>query len=72
MLYKGNEVEHAREPLASGSQIQLMLFYVAQDSKWADACKFDARPSLGAPASTKCPEKKAQIHRLLKEHSSAD
>lgn len=47
-VYHGDKLEHWREPYKGKKQIQMFLFYVADESK-----KFDSRPMLGASTDTK-------------------
>jgi len=52
LLYKGEDLEHWREPFAGKTCAQVFLHYTAMKNK---SLKFDGRPSLGLP---KCfPEK---------------
>ncbi|MEM7602372.1 MAG: hypothetical protein AAF357_13265 [Verrucomicrobiota bacterium] len=53
VVYKGCEVEHWREPLPRGEQIQVFLHYVDKAGIWGDVCRFDTRPSLGFPAGSR-------------------
>lgn len=53
VIYKGCEVEHWREPLPGGEQLQVFLHYVDRDGPWGEVCRFDTRPALGFPADSK-------------------
>ena len=53
LIYKGCDVEHWREPLPKGEQLQVFLHYVDKEGVWGDVCRFDTRPGLGFPNESK-------------------
>ena len=56
VIYRGCEVEHWREafnaPMGAW-QTQVFLHYVDKNGPYGDFCKFDSRPALGLPHTTK-------------------
>ena len=56
VIYRGCEVEHWREafnaPMGAW-QTQVFLQYVDKNGPYGDFCKFDSRPALGLPHTTK-------------------
>jgi hypothetical protein len=56
LLYRGIELPHWREPYTGESMAQVFLHYVDQNGPFADE-KFDRRPSLAMPFSSRAPEK---------------
>ncbi|MEM7031692.1 MAG: hypothetical protein AAF629_19210 [Chloroflexota bacterium] len=53
VIYKGCEVEHWREAFEGKQQGQVFLHYVDQDQPYSKYLKFDGRPNLGLPTSTR-------------------
>ena len=56
LIYKGCEVEHWREAFNAPEgawQTQVFLHYVDKNGPYGDFCKFDSRPALGLPHTTK-------------------
>jgi hypothetical protein len=55
VVYRGRDVKHWREPFAASNdsyQVQAFLHYVDINGPYADR-KFDRRPAIGCPISTK-------------------
>ena len=60
VIYRGCEVEHWREAFNAPEgawQTQVFLHYVDKNGPYGDFCKFDSRPALGLPHTTKDMEK---------------
>jgi len=56
LLYRGIELPHWREAYAGESLTQVFLHYVDRDGPFVDE-KFDRRPALAMPASSRAPAK---------------
>lgn len=52
LVYRGAEVKHWREAFQGLHQVQVFLHYVMRNGQFADE-KFDRRPMLGAPFSSR-------------------
>ena len=50
LVYKGNELEHWREPFEGKQCGQVFLHYTDVNTKDAEKNKFDTRPHLGLPS----------------------
>lgn len=66
IIYKGCEVEHWREAFEGTQHGQVFLHYVDQNESYADWLKFDTRPTLGLPNTSRDP-KKLHFARLVKK-----
>ncbi len=66
-VFKGREKAHWREALLGNSHCQLILNWVDQRSEWAQYCKYDGRPWLGAPAQAKFPALEQAYLKKLKQ-----
>ncbi len=56
LIYRGNELEHWREPFEGEECIQVFLHYNNAASKGSDKNLFDGRPHLGLPGEFKRPK----------------
>ncbi len=63
VVYRGCDVLHWREPFDGEWQVQAFLHYVRKNGPFAVA-RFDCRPSLGAPLSSRDPERQQRVRAL--------
>lgn len=71
VIYRGCDVEHWREPMnfEQGSyQVQAFLHYVDANGPFARLCKFDGRPALGLPETTRDKILLKRARDLVPEH----
>ena len=64
VLYRGCEVTHWREAFVGSCQAQVFLHYVDQSQPYAEPLRFDTRPGLGLPASTRDRKKEFFAERV--------
>lgn len=56
IIYRGCEIEHWRDPFKVGDgsyHVQVFLHYVNAEGPYANICKYDGRPELGLPHTSK-------------------
>ena len=77
VIYRGCEVEHWREAFDAPEgawQTQVFLHYVNKNGPYGEFCKFDSRPALGLPHTTKDKEKvraASEADAKLKHHQDS-
>jgi hypothetical protein len=63
VVYRGCDVLHWREPFDGEWQVQAFLHYVRKHGPFAVA-RFDCRPALGTPLSSRDPERLQRVRAL--------
>jgi hypothetical protein len=63
VIYRGCDVVHWREPFEGEWQVQAFLHYVRKNGPFAVA-RYDCRPGLGAPLSSRDPDRLRQVRSL--------
>jgi hypothetical protein len=68
VIYKGCQVEHWRERFLGGPDsyhVQAFLHYVDAEGPYARACRYDSRPALGLPQSTRNMKRMESLEKEL-------
>jgi hypothetical protein len=64
VIYQGCDLLHWREAYQGEWQVQVFLHFVRQKGPFATLAKYDCRPALGMPVSTRDQEQCAKLVRL--------
>jgi len=57
VIYRGTELYHRREANPGGRCVQLFCHYIDKAGPFGNICKYDGRPMLGMPHTSKDPQK---------------
>lgn len=64
VIYQGCDLMYWREAYPGVWQVQVFMHFVRQNGPFASLAKFDCRPALGMPVSTRDNERLAKLLKL--------